>query len=148
MERREIIERLNDLIQLDVDAVEAYSHALKHAGYDDMRKKFVEFQDDHKGHIQKLSAMVQQLDGKPVKPSPDLKGYLIEGFTALTSVTGTKGCLEAMKLNEVITNRKYQEAAALDLPEEVGKLVRSNLTHEQLHLNYIDEILTFPRREL
>ena len=76
MERTQIIERLNDLIQLDVDAVEAYSHAIKSVKYDDIRKKLVEFQDDHRSHIQNLSAIVQRLDGQPVKPSPDLKGYL------------------------------------------------------------------------
>lgn len=148
MERTQIIERLNDLAQLDVDAVEAYSHAIKHLEYDDIRKKLVEFQDDHKGHIRELASLVQQLGGKPLKPSPDLKGYLIEGYTALKSVTGTKGALEAMRTNEILTNRKYGEAAALDFPEEVMKLIRTNFTHEQLHLQFIEEILSTPRREL
>jgi len=116
--------------------------------YEDIRKKLLEFQDDHKGHIRKLASMVQQLGGKPLKPSPDLKGYLIEGYTALKSVTGTKGALEVMRTNEILTNRKYGEAAALDFPEEVMKMIRSNFTHEQLHLQYIEEILSTPRREL
>lgn len=148
MERTEIISRLNDLIQLDVDAVEAYDHAIRHVGYEDIRKRFRGFQDDHETHIGNLTELVRQLGGTPVKPVPDLKGYLIEGFTALLSLTGTKSALEAMKMNERLTNRKYAEVVALDLPEEVMKVVRSNQSQEIRHLAYIEEILTIPRREL
>jgi uncharacterized protein (TIGR02284 family) len=148
MVRAQMIERLNGLIQLDVDAAEAYGQAIKHVKYDDIHKKFVEFQGDHANHVRNLTEMVQQLGGQPVKATPDFKGYLIEGFTALRSITGTKGALEAMKSNEILTNRRYEEVAALDLPPEVMKLVKSHLTHEQLHLQYIEEILTIPRREL
>ena len=148
MERTEVINRLNDLIQLDVDAVEAYEQAMKHVKYDDIRKKFEQFRDDHKGHIGSLSSLVQMLDGRPAKASPDLKGYLLEAFTALRSLTGTKGALEAMMTNEKLTNRKYGQAVELDFPEHVMKLVRDNRTHEELHINYIREVLAIPRREL
>lgn len=148
MERTEMIDRLNDLIQLDVDAVEAYDHAIRHVGYEDIRKRFRGFQDDHRAHIRNLTELVQQLGGTAIKPKPDLKGFLIEGFTALMSLTGTKSALEAMKMNERMTNRKYQEAAALEMPEEVLKLLRVNLSQENRHLDYIEELLSIPRREL
>ena len=148
MERSHIIELLNDLIQLDVDAVEAYSHAIKHMEYPDIRRRLVDFQDDHNNHVRDLSAMVKQLDGNPLKPTPDLRGYLLEGFTALKSLTGTKGAMEAMLTNEKITNRRYEEAAALDLPEDVMKLVKNNWSQEKRHLMFIEEVLTIPRREL
>lgn len=148
MEREEMIKRLNDLIQLDVDAVEAYDHAIKHAGYEDIRKRFRGFQDDHRAHIRNLTEMVQKYGGTPAQPKPDLKGYLIEGFTALMSLTGTKSTLQAMKSNEKLTNKKYEEAAALELPEDVMRLLRVNLAQERAHLEFIEEILTIPRREL
>lgn len=148
MERAEIVDKLNDLIQLDVDAIEAYTHAIKQVEYDDIRKRLGGFQDDHRAHVRNLSEMVQQFGGQPVKPTPDLKGYLIEGFTALKSLTGTKAALEAMRSNEKLTNKKYQEAAELALPEDVMKLVKINLSQEKQHLAYIEEILEIPRREL
>ncbi|GFO65276.1 ferritin-like domain-containing protein [Geomonas paludis] len=148
MERTEMIDRLNDLIQLDVDAVEAYEQAIKHIGYKDIAKRFSEYQDDHRNHITNLTALVQQMGGTPTKPTPDLKGYLIEGFTALMSLTGAKQALEAMKGNEKVTNRKYQEAVAQPFPEEVMEVLRTNLSQEQWHLSYIDELLTISRREL
>lgn len=148
MERTDAIDKLNDLIQLDVDAVEAYDHAIKNVEYDDIRKRFGEFQDDHRAHIRNLAEMVQRLGGSPVKLEPSLKGYLLEGLTALRSAAGTQSALEAMKTNEKLTNRKYEEAVALDFPDDVMKLLRVNLAQEQQHLAYIEEILAIPRREL
>lgn len=148
MENKELIARLNDLIQLDVDAVEAYGHAIKHMEYDDIRRRLLDFQDDHKTHIRNLTELVQHLGGKPVKPSPDLKGYLIEGFTALMSVAGSMGAMEAMKANEILTTKKYSEAAALDLPEEVHKMMLTHYSQEQRHLQYMEEIISTPRHEL
>lgn len=148
MERKEIIDLLNDLVQLDVDAVEAYEQVIKHIEYDDIRKRFIDFQDDHRNHIRDLSAMVQQFDAKPVKPSPDLKGYLIEGFTALMSISGSMAAMEAMKMNEIITNKRYAHAASLDLPEDVMKLIKTNHSQEQRHLRYIQAVIETPRHEL
>lgn len=148
MERNEMIKKLNDLIPLDVDAVEAYDHAIRNVEYDDIRKKFDSFQDDHRAHVRNLSEMVQSLGGEPVNPAPDLKGYLMEGLTALMSKASTESALEAMKSNERMTNKRYQEAVAMDFPEQVLKLLRINLSQEQNHLGYIEELLAIPRREL
>jgi uncharacterized protein (TIGR02284 family) len=148
MERKEIIDTLNDLIQLDVDAVEAYDHVIKHLEYPDIAKRLRDFQDDHRDHIKDLSALVQQLDGKPVKPTPDLKGYLMEGFTALMSITGSLAAMEAMKANENTTNKRYAHAADLELPEDVMKVIQTNYSQEQRHLRYINEVIETPRHEL
>lgn len=148
MERKDVIDLLNDLIQLDVDAVEAYSQVIKHIEYDDIGRRLLDFQDDHKNHIRDLTALVQKLDGKPIKPSPDLKGYLLEGFTMLMSVSGSLPAMEAMKANEVLVNRKYARAAGMDLPEEVMKLIRTNYSQEQRHLTYLQDIIAIPRHEL
>lgn len=148
MRGKNAIDKLNDLIQLDVDAVQAYDHAIKNVEYDDIRKRFSEFQDDHRAHIRNLAEMVQKLGGTPVKLEPSIKGYLLEGLTALRSATGTKAALEAMRTNEKLTNKKYEEAVGQDFAEEVTKLLRINLAQEQQHLAYIEEILAIPRREL
>ncbi|WP_243371475.1 DUF2383 domain-containing protein [Geotalea sp. SG265] len=148
MERAELIERLNDLIKLDVDAIEAYGQAVKHIKYDDIKQKLLDFQDDHKSHVGNLSALVREFGGEPAKPSPDFKGYLIEGFTALRSITSTKGALEAMETNEKLTNKKYQEAADQPFPSHVLKVVKSNLAQEERHLDYIQDILINTRHPL
>lgn len=148
MEREQMIDRLNDLVQLDVDAVEAYGQVIKHLEYEDICRRLARFQDDHKNHIQDLSAMVQQLGGTPDKPSPGFKGYLMELFTFLMSISGSIGAIEVMKANEVLTNRKYREVVALDWPEDIKKLLMTNYSQEQRHLAFIEEVITIPRHEL
>ena len=133
---------------LDVDAVEAYEQAIKHMEYHDIRRRLVDFQDDHKNHVRDLTAMVKQLNGNPLQPTPDLKGYLLEGWTALRSIGSAGGALEAMRSNEKLTNQKYQEAAACDLPQEVMTLIKTNLSQEIRHMMYLEEVLSIPRHEL
>jgi rubrerythrin len=148
MERNEIINHLNDLIQLDVDAVEAYEQVIKHLEYDDIAHRFRDFQDDHKTHITTLSALVQELDGKPIKQKPDLKGYLMEGFTLLMSVAGSMAAMEAMQANEMTTNKRYARAAEMDLPEHIHKVIQTHHSQEQRHLRYIQQVIETPRHEL
>ena len=148
MERERMIELLNDLVQLDADAVGAYDQVIKHLEYDDICRRLARFQDDHRTHIQDLSAMVRQLVGSPVKPTPDFKGYLMEIFTFLMSVSGSIGAIEVMKANEVLTNRKYRQVVALDWPEDIRKLLMTNYSQEQRHLSFIEEVISIPRHEL
>jgi len=148
MEKTEIVERLTDLARLDIDAFHAYGQAIKNIEYEDMRQKMTDFQDDHRRHVDTLSSMIRDFGGTPPEFSRDFKGYLIEGFTALRSITGTKGALEAMETNEILTNRKYGEAAEAPFPEDVGKIMRAHLDHEKAHLSWIRMVLQTPRREL
>jgi demethoxyubiquinone hydroxylase (CLK1/Coq7/Cat5 family) len=71
-----------------------------------------------------------------------LKGYLIEGFTALRSMTGTEGALKAMRTNEKITNKNYDKALSQDLPADVAAIVRRNRDDERRHLEYIETALS------
>lgn len=148
MERTEMIEWLNDLKQLDVDAVEAYRQVIKHLEYEDLCRRLTRYQDDHQRHIESLSAAIQDLGDTPAEMKPDFKGYLMEVFTFLMSVSGSIGAIEAMKANEVLTNRKYAQAAALDWPEEIKQVILDNYSQEQRHLGFINEVLTIPRHEL
>ncbi|HJV35737.1 ferritin-like domain-containing protein [Geomonas sp.] len=148
MDNNEMIDRLNDLIQLDVDAVEAYNQVLKHLEYEDLCRRLARYQDDHKNHIENLSAAIVDLGGTPAERKPDFKGYLMELFTFLMSASGSIGAVEVMKANEILTNRKYAKAAALQWPDEIKTVILNNYSQEQRHLRFIEEILSIPRHEL
>jgi uncharacterized protein (TIGR02284 family) len=142
MNTQEIIEKLNSLIQLDVDAVGAYEQAIQRIDAPLIRSEIIRFQGDHKRHITDLSDLVQRLGGKPIETSPDLEGFLIEGFTALRSITGTEGALKAMKGNEELTNKRYEDALHLvGLPDDVLNVIRRNRGDERRHLTYIERSL-------
>ncbi len=142
MDTQDIIEKLNSLIQLDVDAVRAYEQAIERIDVPSIRSEIIRFQGDHKRHIADLSELVRQLGGKPIEASPDVEGFFIEGFTALRSITGTAGALQAMKGNEELTNKRYEDALHLGgLPDDVLSVIRRNREDERRHLTYIERTL-------
>lgn len=137
-----VISVLNDLIQLDIDAVHAYGQAIDAVEDSVVRGRLLEFQNDHERHIRELGQTVREQGGTPIEHKRDFKGFLIEGMTAIRSATGTKGALKAMKTNEVLTNRKYDKALEEDLPPRVRDLVLRNRDDERRHLQYIESCLT------
>jgi rubrerythrin len=141
MTRDEILNQLEKLIQLDVDATHAYDQAIKNVDEQVIKDKLVLFQGDHRRHIDLLSAKVLELGGTPPELTSDFKGFVITGFTALRSLTGTKGALEAMETNERLTSSKYQDVAKLVWPTDLSSLIQSNLADEQRHLSFVREAI-------
>lgn len=141
MTNEEMIDRLNSLIQLDIDAVHGYDQALENIDVHMLREQLSAFREDHLMHFRDLSALVRTLGGTPSDYSRDFKGFLIEGFTALRSATGTEGALKAMETNEKLTNRKYDEATSWDLNLEARSRIVNNYEDEKRHLRFIQQAL-------
>jgi rubrerythrin len=139
----EITKVLNDLLQLDIDAVNAYDLALKHIDDRNVYKTIRGFRQDHLQHMSDLTKFIKKYDGIPIEYSPDLKGYLIEGITILRSVTDTKGALNAMESNEKITTKNYNGALQenLEFPNDIKDLLLKNFMDENRHLEYITNTL-------
>lgn len=141
MNRDDILDNLEKLIQLDVDATHAYDQAIKKVNEPVIKDKLIQFQADHRKHIDLLSAKMLELGGTPPELTSDFKGFLISGFTALRSLTGSRGALEAMETNERLTTSRYEEASKLDFPVDISAIVRANYADEQRHLSFIREVI-------
>jgi uncharacterized protein (TIGR02284 family) len=137
---KDVIKTMNDLIHLDRDAIRAYEQAIDACEDAGIRAKLGEFMGDHERHVRDLENRVRALGGEP-PARRDLKGFLIEGFTALTS-RGDRSALLAMRANEELTNRTYRDALEDGLPEDVRALVERNYEDEVRHLNWIKEALS------
>jgi len=142
MDREEVLDQLEKLIKLDVDAMHAYDQAIKNIDQSIIRDKLLTFQGDHRHHIDVFSDKMKELNGTPPDLTADFKGFFIKGFTALRSITGTKGALQAMETNEKLTISSYEKASGLDLPADIIATIRSNLADEQRHLSFIREALS------
>jgi uncharacterized protein (TIGR02284 family) len=140
MDQNQMLDRLNELIALDHDAVGAYEAAIERIDVELLRSRLREFQDDHKRHIQELSGVVRGLGGKP-REKPDVKGFMLKGFTAITSMMGNEAALKAMQGNEKLTNRTYEQALKESWPEDVRGIIERNFRDEQRHLAFIEESL-------
>jgi uncharacterized protein (TIGR02284 family) len=137
MQGEKLVELLSELIQLDIDAIEAYREAVEGVEDDIMRKRLESFAQHHLNHIDMLSQEVESAGGQPPELSKDLKGLLIKGFAALRSTTGTRGALKALQTAEELTVKGYGNAVSQDVPGVVKALLRKFFSEERNHLDYI-----------
>lgn len=136
-----LINRLNDLLMLDHDAVDAYEQAISRINNTYAREKLREFQSDHRRHITDLTECIRDLGGAP-QNRRDVKGFFIKGMTAIQSMMSDEMALKAMQTNENLTNSKYRDALNdVSMPEEVADVVRRNYSDEQRHLAWINQAL-------
>jgi len=137
VKKKELIETMSKLVQLDIDAVQAYEQAVKEVEDPVIRDRLLKFQEEHRNHIEGLTGQIVDLGGQAPDQSMDFKGYVIEAFTAVESFTGLKGALKAIKTTEEITNRYYGEVVSWEAPSAVKDLLRTYFSEEKIHLDYI-----------
>lgn len=141
MDTNAVIALLRDLVHLDVDAIHAYDQALKNIEVDSVRVQLERFKADHERHVTELTSAIIDLGGTAPVIRRDIKGFFIEGMTALRAAMGTEQSLKAMQTNEKLTNKEYDKAAKMVLPARVDELVRRNFDDERRHLEYIEDAI-------
>ncbi|BDG01901.1 DUF2383 domain-containing protein [Anaeromyxobacter oryzae] len=141
MTNQEIAEALEELVQLDIDAVLAYDRAIAGIGEDPVGNALAAFKVDHQRHILELSQVLLGMSRKPPQAKPDVKGSILGGMTGLRARLGTQQALEAMRSNEQLTTSTYARMLAKPFPPDVLELVRKNSGDEQRHLAWIERAL-------
>lgn len=142
MDTKELIGKLESLVQLDTDAVHVYDEALEHVTDDEVRGRFEHFKGEHRFHSEKLSEIIVRLGGDRPDLEVDTAGHVAEWVTAIRSRRGTEGALHAMKTAEKYHNRRYHDATTWDAGDEgVTALLRQFDADEQRHLAYIEDRL-------
>ena len=138
---KDLVKHLENLTQLDIDAVHAYTSAIEHIDLPDVKQQLTAFRSDHERHISNLSPFVERMGGKVPTRTPDFKGFIIQGFTAVRSMLGNEGALKAMKGNEELTIKTYEKALELEFPQDVKEVIQKNRDDERRHLDYINRCL-------
>ncbi|PKQ29443.1 MAG: ferritin [Actinobacteria bacterium HGW-Actinobacteria-10] len=142
MDRDDALEKLVDLVQLDIDAVEAYNEAIEKIDVEDVRARLSTYRDDHQRHVSEITEVIRMLGGEPPELETGMKGKLLEGMTALRSSMGTDSALKAMRMNEQLTNRTYEDAMDWEVPPEAHDVIRRGFEDERQHLAYIEQALS------
>jgi uncharacterized protein (TIGR02284 family) len=137
MEKDDLVKALSDLVQLDIDTVRAYDQAIGQIDDPIIRDRLLEFQSSHQNRIGALAEKIESMGGQPPDHSKDVKGYVMEAFTAIRSFSGLKGALAAMKTTEEITNKYYGGAVSWEVPSELKEMLRTYFSEEKIHLDYI-----------
>jgi uncharacterized protein (TIGR02284 family) len=138
---------LNDLIELDLDAIEAYEAAIARLSDPADKVQLGRFLEDHHRHAVDLSPLVQEAGASPAT-APDFRRVLTKGKVVLMGLAGDIGVLEAMKSNEETTTKTYERASRdAGLPLQAKAIVDRNYADEQRHLSWIEQRIDLLRRQ-
>lgn len=137
----DVVDMLNDLIQLDYDAIQAYEAAIGRIDNAEHQRQLQAFRDDHERHTKEVGRVVSELGGQPAT-SASMKQVLTVGKVAFADMMGDRAVLQAMKTNEDDTNTAYERAASRsDLPPAAVPVIQSALGDERRHRDWIEKTI-------
>lgn len=131
----QLVAQLNDLLQLDHDAVSAYNLALKELKAERLRTELQAHLRDHERHIQELSAHIDRLDGMKM-PMPHLTGAFKLAVQAAAAAGSDRAVLLAFKANEMQGRDKYDRASNGGFPDDIAATVRRAAADERRHYDW------------
>jgi hypothetical protein len=137
-----LIAELNDLLQLDHDAVQSYTLAMRELEHSAYRETLRRYRADHERHIEELTALVRAHGGMPME-FPHPTGVAKLAKQAAGGVGGDRRVLLAFRANERQARDKYARAAerSAEWPEDVQGVVRRAAADEQRHFEWVDTTL-------
>lgn len=135
----DLVETLCNLVQLDLDAMEAYDLAVARVENAEYRDQLEAFKGDHIRHSEELSNVVTELGGKP-STGPGTKQNMTTGGAVLADMVGDKLILEALKANEDDTNKAYERAVQMSGDRKsADEVLRRGLEDERRHRAWLEE---------
>jgi len=124
---------LTDLLQLEFDALPAYSVAIAGLRRPDLRQALEAFRADHERHAHDLSAQIRRLGGVPLALPHLPTGLLKLGVQMAGLPGGDRAVLLAFVSNEWQSQEKYARYAARPYPPELAALLRRHAEDEARH---------------
>lgn len=138
----EILEGLNDLLQLDHDAVGAYEIAMEKLNDRDHASQIAGFRREHERHIRELNELIAELGGTPMN-QPHATGPFKLALQSLGGLAGDRGTLMAFRQNELQVRAKYDAyAAKANLwPTHIKRVIDACALDEERHFRWVSDVL-------
>ncbi len=136
-----LLAELNDLLQLDHDAVQAYTVAIENLASEQVRATVGLFRGDHERHIAELTRLIQSLGGTPLELPHIPTGFFKLALQKAAAAGSDRELLLAFKANEGQVRDKYRRAAAAAFPGEASLVVRRNAGDEERHYAWVMQAL-------
>lgn len=137
----ELVAELNDLLQLDHDAVSAYTLAIGALNNDGYKEAVRRFRADHERHIVDLAHLVHIHHGEPAHTAHEPAGVFKLAVEAVGAARGDTALLIAFKANERQSRAKYVKAAANSFPAEIAAVLRRAADDEGRHYAWATSVL-------
>ncbi len=128
-----LVADLNDLLQLDHDAVEAYTIAIKALDTSVHRDTLRRFRGDHERHIDDLTTLIHARGGTPVQLPHVPSGAFKLAVQGAGAVGDDRAVVLAFKANERQVRDKYERAARARHPADVTQVLARNAEDEKRH---------------
>lgn len=134
--------QLNDLLQLDVDAVQAYAITIRQLESKLRKQTTRRYQADHRRHITELKKLIHAHGGAPMAVSHIPTGPFKLAMQAIGSFGDDRAVLLAFKTNERQSRDKYRRAATgRGLPRDVARVLKRAARDEERHYRWADKEL-------
>lgn len=137
----ELIAELNDLLALDLDAVQAYSLAIGAISTAEYRETLAQFRGDHQRHVEQLTQLIQNHGGVPVQLPHVPTGAFKLAVQALGTLGDDRAVLMTFKANEAQVRDKYRRHAARPHTEAVGVILSAAAADEERHYAWVEQSL-------
>ncbi|CAN5670149.1 hypothetical protein BH23GEM6_BH23GEM6_26140 [soil metagenome] len=132
----QIVALLNDLLQLDHDAVQAYSLAIDGIQNPQLEQDLTRFRGDHERHIRDLTELIERHDGIPVQLSHVPTGAFKLAVQALGNLGSDREVLLAFKANERQVCDKYNRLAEDTNTPDIAEVLHRNAADEEKHYQW------------
>jgi rubrerythrin len=138
----QLVAELNDLLQLDHDALQAYDLAIGLFQARQYRDRVKEFRGDHERHVQELTTLIKAYGGVPVQLPHLPTGVFKLAVQGAAAAGGDKAVLLAFRANERQTRDRYRRAADGAHPPEAAGILREGADDESRHYDWAAETLS------
>jgi len=137
----ELVSDLNDLIQLDRDATEAYTVAINTIRNDSIRDRLVENRADHQRHVEALAGLVRGRGAMAIE-LPHITGPIKLAVQAMGGATmRDANVLLALRVVEGQVREQYARYGSRKWPEDVEAVVRGSRDDEERHYRWVIDTL-------
>jgi rubrerythrin len=140
-ERAELVAELNDLLQLDHDAVQAYTIAIDSVENRSYGETLRQFRADHERHITELSNLIRARGGQPARGGHVTTGIFKLALQQLGRAGGDRGIVLAFETNERQVRDKYWRQAERPHEPPVAAVLRRAAADEERHYSWATETL-------
>lgn len=138
----ELIAELNDLLQLDHDAIEAYSLAITALSDQSLKRTLTRYREDHERHVRDLTVLIEARGGTPLRLPHIPTGFFKLSMQALGIAGGDRTILMAFRANEGQVRNKYARHAERTHSPDVEAVLRRNAEDEARHYAWATEMLS------
>lgn len=134
-----VAKKLKKLHQLEVDANHIYEECIERLRDPSIKTAMSEYKKDHEKHLDDIEILLEKINVVPPERSKDVKGLFLESLTALRSAISDDQALKAMRMNEELVYKTYEDTLndiRLQNPE-IDVMIHTALNDESKHYNYI-----------